>query len=91
MVDPSDPFTVVMDDRDGEDVLARIAVVDCDNTEPTQAAADAALIAAAPDMLAALIAAAPILRWAAERRADASGPQEAVRLAIAKAEGRANG
>lgn len=55
MVSKSEPLEILMDDSDGEQVFALVAAVCLENTTEEQAQADARLIAAAPDMLAALI------------------------------------
>lgn len=84
IVDHDFPTEIRMDDSNGEAVFALVAGVHVSNTEPEQALADARLIAAAPEMLAALKAAL------ADFGDDYGGPTiDAMRAAIAKAEGRA--
>lgn len=49
-----DSGLIQMDDRTGDDIQALVATVNFENTDKLQADADGKLIAAAPDMLAAL-------------------------------------
>lgn len=54
MQDEDRPFDILFDDRAGENVTPIIASVHTDNTDDEQWQADARLIAAAPDLLAAV-------------------------------------
>ncbi len=69
-------------DEDG--VLPRIATIDMDNVSPEQAEADCRLIAAAPDMLAAL----KVVAGSGNFRCFEDAEWDIVNSAIAAAEGR---
>ena len=86
---------IFYNDAEGAAVFPTIAWMETDNTDPTQAASDGALIAAAPDLLAE---AHTQLRWLRHIRPQITAPdsvmlgfdqaEKALSAAIAKAEGR---
>lgn len=86
------PFEILMDDSNGEEIYAQIASVEWGNTEPDQAIADAHLIAAAPDLLAALRAVMRCASGELERPITERQPwgdaERLIKIALAKAEGR---
>lgn len=73
---------------DDNDVQPRIAIMDGDNTSEDQNAADARLIAAAPDLLAALKAIVGCLGPEGYLSACGKSITDQARAAIAKAEGK---